>query len=1401
MKVRQAARAVYLKEILMPTAPMPTRVSRWYALPIAMLILLLQVAPQVAASSPPDGIFVDIGETSIARTPAARQIVPQAYRSLRLNRTALDALLSTVPMEATVPVRSSSSVLVLPLADGRVGRFRIVESPIMEPALAAKFPTIRTWLGQGIDDPTATLRFDVTPKGFHGQIIAADGSTYIDPYQPGDIEHYISYRKVDFDKEEPLVCGVTGETLPKDGLKLGKLDRSAKISSGANLRTYRLAVAATGEYTLFHGGTVGLGLAAIVTTINRVNGIYEREVAVRMVLVANNNLIVYTDAATDPYTNNDGVAMLTQNQNTLTTVIGSANYDFGHVVSTGGGGVAGLGVICNAGSKARGVTGSGAPIGDPFDVDYVAHEMGHQFGGNHTFNGVQGSCADNRNAGTAFEPGSGISIQAYAGICAPDNLAANSLDYFHRVSLNEIFAHTTSGSGSTCGNLTATGNSPPTVTTATAFNIPRQTPFELSASGNDTNGDALTYLWEQFDLGAPNAAGVMSDNGGPLFRNYPVSSSPRRAFPSWTYILNNANVPPATTGGFFTGELLPSSNRSMNFRVTARDNRAAGGGTSEASTTLTVNAAAGPFVVTSPNTAVSWAAASPQTVTWNVAGTSGAPINTATVRISLSLNGGLTWPLTLASGEPNDGSATLPALNGATPTTQARIRVSAENNIYFDVSDVNFTITGTGPTAPALSASTQLLTGNSLIEPNECNQLAVTLSNLGTATATAVSATLSTTTPNVTVSQPNAGFADIPAGQSRTSLTPFQISTGGALTCFSNINLSLTVTYSGGGSPYVYPFSLPVGQQGTGNYNFVSTSGATIAAGGALVAGSQADDAVVNLAVPPGFNFSVYGSTVSGGTTLRVSTNGNLQIVGSVGSSGWSNGALPNAGSSDSAGAFPAALPVLMPFWDDIDTSTGVVTGGGIYQQVTGSAPNRKWIVEWRGEQVNNPSSAISLKFAIEFNENSSVFAYVYELPSDGGSSATVGIQAATTGSIFTQYGFNSGGLSAGQRLTGTLSSSVCTSGAGGCGGGTPGVTVTESGGNTAVIEGGVSGDTYTMVLTSAPTADVLITPAPGVQLATTPSSLTFTTVNFATPQTVTVNAVDDRTVEGAHSGTITASAVGGGYSGVAIANVSAAIGDNDSASYQFTAASSSVGEAAGTATLSVSTTFTATGTGTIGLQAPITVPFTVGAGSTASGAGVDYTLAASSVSIPLAGTTQNIAVTINNDSIVEPAETLILDLGSETGGSVGQQAAVTLSAPASQTLTITDNDSATVTTANVAQNEGNSGTSNMPFVLQLAGQVQGGFTVNYQTRNDTATAGSDYVGATGSVSFDGTANGSRNILIGINGDTTQEATERFFLDLSTSAPGVQLTPASPSGDIVNDDFVDPLFSNGFEGP
>jgi hypothetical protein len=752
---------------------------KWFTLvsAVSLIVVGLWALPSRAAQT--SVLWYDVRAQNIAAS-GTRDIIPDRYRMLRLNELALRQLLTTAPLEGTSAAHSTAPIIDLPLPDGGFGRFRFVESPIMVPELAAKFPKIKTYAGQGLDDETATVRFDVTPAGFHAQILSAHGAMYIDPYSRGTTAYYISYAKRDF---KPAASKGFSELAPPPDDRAMAAEIASLVTHNPNtavgpqLRTYRLAVAATGEYTLYQGGSAAQGLAAIVTSVNRVDGIYETEVAVRMVLVANNNLIVYTNSDTDPYTNGDPYSLLSENQANLDAVIGNANYDVGHVFSTAGGGLAQLGVPCAAGFKAQGETGTSAPVGDPFDVDYVAHEMGHQFGGNHTFNGNAGSCGGgNRNGPTAYEPGSGSTIMAYAGICGAQDLQPHSDAFFHTISFDEIVAYTTVGSGNSCAAITTTGNAAPLPNAGAGYTIPRQTPFTLTGSATDPNGDPVTYNWEEFDLGSAGAPN--NPLNPPFFRSFNSTVSPARTFPKWSDIVNNTTT---------IGEILPNVTRSLVFRLTVRDNRSGGGGVDRVATTINVTTAAGPFQVTVPNTAVTWAGNSSQNVTWNVANTTASPINCATVNIRLSTDGGYTYPVSLASGVSNNGSASISVPNIS--TTTARVQVACASNIFFDISNVNFTIVPS--VADVMLGQTITPT---LVRPNSLITYTLTITN-----ASASSSSIITVTDNLPTTGFNLGSASgtgwtcAPLSQVVTCTLP-ALSANGVTT----INLTGTVTAATG---------------------------------------------------------------------------------------------------------------------------------------------------------------------------------------------------------------------------------------------------------------------------------------------------------------------------------------------------------------------------------------------------------------------------------------------------------------------------------------------------------------------------------------------------------------------------------------------------------------------------
>ncbi len=624
---------------------------------------------------------------AVQAPPAAARPATQAlthFRTVDFELEAVGAVLRTAPAERSAN-RGAGTVISLPLPDGTAQRFRVKQVPTLAPALAARYPGIRTYMAQGLDDATATARLDVTPEGFHAQILAAGYTVYIDPTGRGSKTHLV------FERRNMLmpafVCAVPASDGTAPEVKLTDAQRAA-AANGSTLRTYRLALAATAEYSAFHGGTKAGVMAAMATSMNRVNGIYEREVAVRMVIVPNNDKLIFFDAATDPYSNDNGSAMLNQNQRTVDDSIGTANYDIGHVFSTNGGGVAQRPSVCISG-KARGVTGTRNPVGDAFDVDYVAHEMGHQFGADHTFNSSTNSCGgSNRSANSAYEPGSGTTIMAYAGICGADNIQPNSDPYFHSRSFDQIVAHIT-GAGN-CAVATATGNAPPVVDAGRNYAIPVSTPFTLRGAATDANNDALTYSWEQYNLGPAGAPNAPSGDA-PIFRTFSPSTSPDRTFPRLADILNNTQT---------KGELLPTYGRRLIFRLVARDNRAGGGGVDYDSMHVVVVPTAGPFVVTAPNSAATvWVAGAPQQVTWDVANTTQAPISAASVDILLSTDGGLTFPTTLLAATPNDGCETLTLPASLAASTQARIKVQATGGVFFDISNQNFRIEApTGPT-------------------------------------------------------------------------------------------------------------------------------------------------------------------------------------------------------------------------------------------------------------------------------------------------------------------------------------------------------------------------------------------------------------------------------------------------------------------------------------------------------------------------------------------------------------------------------------------------------------------------------------------------------------------------------------------------------------------------------
>ncbi|MDO9595781.1 MAG: M12 family metallo-peptidase, partial [Lutibacter sp.] len=621
-----------------------------------------------------------------------RKSIPNKFETYQLNVNQLKSKLSKAPKRKE-NLEKSTTVLSFPNEKGKLEKYQVFEASILDENLQKQYPNIRSYVGKGIDNPGSTIRFSVTPHGLHAMVLGnAEGSVFIDPTtENGD--SYIVYSSKNLPSIEPFECKFD-EVNTVQKTTASTAAAKAENANDGKLRTFRLAIATTGEYSTFHlnrqnispSATVEVKkaavLSAIVTTMTRVNGIFERDVALTMKLVANNTAVIFLDAATDGFTNNDSNKLINESQTIIDANIGAANYDIGHTFSTGGGGLAQLNGPCNAGMKARGITGSSSPIGDAYDIDYVAHEMGHQYGAHHTFNGDSGGCGGgNRNNGTAVEPGSGSTIMAYSGLCAPYNVTNDADAYFHLVSIREMWSNISSGY-STCAAVSVTGNNAPTLIDIPNYTIPKSTPFILNATASDVDGDILWYTWEQLDTEITTYPLVSTATGGPAFRSIPPTVNSKRYFPNLATIIsgNLSNQ----------WEVLPSVSRTMRFGVIVRDNNSNGGQTGSKETTVTVAGGSGPFKVTSQSTDVTWAAGTSQTITWDVANSNAAPVNCSFVNILLSTDAGLTFPITLASNVPNDGSQGIVVPNNA--TNKARIKVESVGNIFYAINAKNITI-------------------------------------------------------------------------------------------------------------------------------------------------------------------------------------------------------------------------------------------------------------------------------------------------------------------------------------------------------------------------------------------------------------------------------------------------------------------------------------------------------------------------------------------------------------------------------------------------------------------------------------------------------------------------------------------------------------------------------------
>jgi len=638
----------------------------------------------------PDGFWIEQTPQPAARAGRQPHTKANSYRAFRVNFAKLRTEFAKAPRIGALTAQPQPVIVTIPTPTGTFARFQIEESPLFSAEMAQQHPGYTSYSGRGLDDLAATIRISVTPNGLYAQVLSPGKIFYVDPFDASDTEFCVSYFRSDARPQARFQCGTEpmAEQLQQQAVMAEKArdagGATAQFTSGSTQRTYRMVVMATGEYTQYQNANGPGVVTAIYSAMERVTGIYRSELSLGFSVVG---IYFYNDPNTDPYDETNTTQCLNANQTTVDSLVGDANYDIGHLFGVNISSAATMGGVCQSGLKAKGATGRNPPVGDPFVVDYVAHEIGHQFGANHTFNSTSGACSQStRTPSSAYERGSGTTIMGYANICPPDDTQTNSDPYFHVRSLEQIKNYTTPGVGlGDCPPGISTGNTIPSVNAGPNYTIPKLTPFKLTGSGSDVESAAVSFCWEQRDLG-PEQSLAAGDNGAsPLFRSRsPVDGTSARIFPRFAEQGTNSDP--------LFHEVLPSFARVMNFRLTVRDQAPVGAFATD-DMTVTVNASAGPFALTSPNSsAVVWTENYHEIVTWSVNGTDQAPINCATVEIRLSIDNGQTYPIVLSANEPNDGAAEIVVPGLASNAAQCRVMIRAAGNIFFDVSDAPFPV-------------------------------------------------------------------------------------------------------------------------------------------------------------------------------------------------------------------------------------------------------------------------------------------------------------------------------------------------------------------------------------------------------------------------------------------------------------------------------------------------------------------------------------------------------------------------------------------------------------------------------------------------------------------------------------------------------------------------------------
>ncbi len=654
----------------------------------AMALALLLLASELRAVSSP---WQDL---SVTRSRG--QIETGARQYLADEQMLRDAL-ARAPQESS---GDRSQLIQLPLADGRIRAYAVVEAPVLAPAVAARYPLIKSYKLFDAADGRVVGRLSSSPAGLRAVLRTDKGRVFVDPRDATLQDQVYVARSRANDAPRSFHCGVNESHARDLGNWLGVRFRSANRVAGALLR-YDLAVAVTLEYYQYFGSNDATVMTAINDTITRVNEIYERDLGITFQIVSDDAL--YEKSESGRLDNNSADVLLTQVKGWIDDNAPGLNYDLGHMFSrpggfASGGGLAFLGGVCDAERKAGGVSGLNIPLGDPFDVDYVAHEIGHQFDAEHSFNGTTGSCGTGRWPPTAYEPGSGSTIMGYAGLCRADmtrneNLQDNTSPTFHAGSIAQINSFV-QGEGN-CFTPVALmpANTDPVIAPIGNKPIPANTPFILGEEGEtgratDADLDTLTYQWDQMDTGCPTDSNSLgTDNGSnALFRSYEPRGESWRNFPALGTQLR---------ARYDQAETLPCQQRDLNFRLTARDQRS---GQDTADVRLSVDSSSGPFAITTQTADATITAGSAFLVRWDVASTNLAPVNCDNVDIDLLTFAGSYSSYSvkpLASMTLNDGIASvsiLPVTSETRTGSVARIRVKCSDNVFYALSEGDLTV-------------------------------------------------------------------------------------------------------------------------------------------------------------------------------------------------------------------------------------------------------------------------------------------------------------------------------------------------------------------------------------------------------------------------------------------------------------------------------------------------------------------------------------------------------------------------------------------------------------------------------------------------------------------------------------------------------------------------------------